>query len=112
MLVYALIVSITCMRPLAPRVCICPQYPLLVDDCPLNTPPLCLRLVLPLSQADLATEDSDPDTLPQKYYTVMIERIPANLRSAEKLFEYFEELFPGTDRYAQLLDSSLGQDSK
>jgi hypothetical protein len=25
----------------------------------------------------------------------MIERIPANLRSAEKLYEYFEELFPG-----------------
>ena len=48
-----------------------------------------------LSQADLASSDSDPDTLPQKYYTVMIERIPANLRSAEKLYEYFEELFPG-----------------
>ena len=46
-------------------------------------------------QADLASSDSDPDTLPQKYYTVMIERIPANLRSAEKLYEYFEELFPG-----------------
>ena len=46
-------------------------------------------------QADLASPDSDPDTLPQKYYTVMIERIPANLRSAEKLYEYFEELFPG-----------------
>jgi hypothetical protein len=27
----------------------------------------------------------------------MIERIPANLRSAEKLYEYFEELFPGEE---------------
>ena len=49
-----------------------------------------------LAQADLSnTEMKDPDTLPQKYYTVMIERIPAHLRSAEKLYEYFEELFPG-----------------
>ena len=48
-----------------------------------------------ITQADLASPDSDPDTLPQKYYTVMIERIPSNLRSAEKLYEYFEELFPG-----------------
>lgn len=48
-----------------------------------------------LAQADLGKESDHPETLPQKYYTVMIERIPAHLRSAEKLYEYFEELFPG-----------------
>jgi hypothetical protein len=48
-----------------------------------------------LAQADLGKASDHPETLPQKYYTVMIERIPAHLRSAEKLYEYFEELFPG-----------------
>ena len=36
------------------------------------------------------------DNLPQKYYTIMLEKIPAELRSAEKLVEHFEELFPGS----------------
>jgi hypothetical protein len=35
------------------------------------------------------------DNLPQKYYTIMLEKIPAELKSAEKLEEYFEDLFPG-----------------
>eukprot|EP01035_Chromulina_nebulosa_P020397 gene20397-26468_t len=34
------------------------------------------------------------DNLPQKYYTIMLERIPPDLRSAEKLYDYFTELFP------------------
>jgi hypothetical protein len=37
----------------------------------------------------------DPDTPPQKSFTVMIERIPNHLRSAQALFEYFEKMFPG-----------------
>ena len=36
----------------------------------------------------------DPDTHPQTYYTIMLENIPPELRSAEKLYEYFEEIFP------------------
>ncbi len=37
----------------------------------------------------------DPDTPPQKSFTVMIERIPSHLRSAKALYEYFNKLFPG-----------------
>jgi len=36
----------------------------------------------------------DPDTPQQKYYTVMIERIPPHLRSAEALYNFFNKLFP------------------
>lgn len=34
------------------------------------------------------------DNLPQKYFTVMLEKVPIRLRSADKLYEYFNELFP------------------
>lgn len=40
----------------------------------------------------------DPDTPPQKSFTVMIERIPSHLRSSQALFEYFEKMFPGLYR--------------
>lgn len=48
-------------------------------------------------QVDEVTDETatNPDILPQKEYTVMLENIPADLRSAEKLYEYFDELFPG-----------------
>ena len=42
-----------------------------------------------------ADEIDDPDVMPQKDYSIMLEYIPAHLRSEEKLFEYFDELFPG-----------------
>lgn len=48
-----------------------------------------------LVQADPDGPDLDPDTPPQKYYTVMIERIPGHLRSAAALREFFERIFPG-----------------
>ena len=37
----------------------------------------------------------DPDTPPQKYYTIMVERIPPEMRSAELLRKFFDKLFPG-----------------
>lgn len=37
----------------------------------------------------------DPDTPQQKYYTIMIERIPPHFRSAEALYTFFNNLFPG-----------------
>jgi len=37
----------------------------------------------------------DPDTPAQVYYTIMCEKIPVELRSADRLREYFEDLFPG-----------------
>ena len=40
----------------------------------------------------------DPDTPQQKYYTIMIERIPPHLRSAEALYNFFNHLFPGEVR--------------
>jgi hypothetical protein len=49
-----------------------------------------------LVQADPSSQqNSDPDTPPQKYFTVMVERIPAHLRSAALLKNFFEKLFPG-----------------
>lgn len=36
----------------------------------------------------------DPDTPPQKYFTVMVERIPGHLRSATALYKYFDKIFP------------------
>jgi hypothetical protein len=38
---------------------------------------------------------SDPDITPQKDFTVMIEKIPPELKSKEKLKRYFDDLFPG-----------------
>lgn len=37
----------------------------------------------------------DPDTLPQTYYTVMVENIPPSLRSAPTLRSFFEKNFKG-----------------
>ena len=37
----------------------------------------------------------DPDTPPQTYYTLMVEKVPINLRSAPALEAFFENLFPG-----------------
>ncbi len=37
----------------------------------------------------------DPDTPIQTYYTVMLEHLPSQLRTASQLFDYFETLFPG-----------------
>jgi hypothetical protein len=39
-------------------------------------------------QADPDGENLDPDTPPQKYFTVMLERIPPHLRSAQALYKY------------------------
>lgn len=47
-----------------------------------------------LVQSDPDTSITDPDTPPQKYYTVMIERIPSHLRSAKELTKFFEKMFP------------------
>lgn len=40
-------------------------------------------------------EDGDPETPVQTYYTVMLEKIPASLRSTTILKDFFERLFPG-----------------
>lgn len=40
-------------------------------------------------------KEGDTDTPIQTYYTVMVEHLPAPLRSAEPLFAFFEKLFPG-----------------
>jgi hypothetical protein len=45
------------------------------------------------SESD-GTSFKDPDTPQQKYYTVMIERIPPHLRSASALYQFFHNLFP------------------
>ncbi len=37
----------------------------------------------------------DPDTHPQTYYTVMLERIPADLRNEASLARFFDNMFPG-----------------
>jgi len=47
-----------------------------------------------LVQANPQDENLDPDTPPQKYFTVMIERIPTHLRSAAALHKFFDRLFP------------------
>ena len=39
--------------------------------------------------------EGDPDTPPQTYYTVLVENIPAKLRNNQKLYEFFNKLFPG-----------------
>ena len=48
----------------------------------------------------------DPATPQQAYYTVMVERIPAALRSVTRLRAFFENLFPN-DVYAVELASDL-----
>jgi hypothetical protein len=48
-----------------------------------------------LVQADPDSPQGDPDTPPQKYFTIMVERIPSQLRSAVELHKFFENLFPG-----------------
>lgn len=48
-----------------------------------------------LVQADPESSTADPDTPQQAYYTVMVERIPPQLRSADALNKFFEKLFPG-----------------
>lgn len=37
----------------------------------------------------------DPTTHPQTYYTLMVERVPRQLRSNPALFDFFDTLFPG-----------------
>ncbi len=37
----------------------------------------------------------DPDTPPQTYYTVMLERLPLSLQSSSQLLAFFQKLFPG-----------------
>lgn len=39
--------------------------------------------------------NGDPDTPPQTYYTVLVERVPSDLRSEPALRSFFEKLFPG-----------------
>ena len=39
--------------------------------------------------------EGDPDTPPQAYYTVMVEKIPPALRTAQELAAFFDNLFPG-----------------
>ena len=48
-----------------------------------------------LVQVYPVSEQADPDTPPQTYFTVMVECIPPSLRSASALREFFERLFPG-----------------
>jgi hypothetical protein len=47
-----------------------------------------------LVQANPDSPQGDPDTPPQKYFTIMVERIPGHLRSAAALYKFFEKLFP------------------
>ena len=49
-------------------------------------------------KADPDSPQGDPDTAPQKYFTIMVERIPGHLRSAAALYKFFENLFPGTTK--------------
>ena len=46
-------------------------------------------------QVDPDSPLTDPDTPPQKYFTIMVERIPSNLRSKASLEKFFDNLFPG-----------------
>jgi hypothetical protein len=52
-----------------------------------------------LVQADPDSPMTDPDTPPQKYFTIMIERIPSHLRSKAALEKFFENLFPGGQQF-------------
>lgn len=46
-------------------------------------------------RAEYFMQGGSPDTPDQTYYTVMVENVPAELRSSEALSLFFEELFPG-----------------
>ena len=50
----------------------------------------------------------DPDTPPQAYYTVMVEKVPTSLRSAQGLADFFDNLFPG-EVYSIQLAADLSQ---
>ena len=39
--------------------------------------------------------NGDPDTPPQTTYTIMVENVPTTMRSAPKLKDFFENIFPG-----------------
>jgi len=47
-------------------------------------------------------QKGDPDTPTQAYYTVMVEKIPASLRTAQALAQFFDNLFPGEVYSVQL----------
>jgi hypothetical protein len=49
--------------------------------------------------------NGDPDTPPQTYYTVMIEKIPSSLRSVPALTQFFEKIFPGEERQKKILST-------
>ena len=53
-------------------------------------------------------QKGDPDTPTQAYYTVMVEKIPASLRSAQGLAQFFDNLFPG-EVYSVQLAADLQQ---
>jgi len=62
----------------------------------------CIRRLIYLTQQynqETAVEggalSGDPDTPQQTYYTVMVERLPKELRSPQKLRNYFDDIFPG-----------------
>lgn len=48
----------------------------------------------------------DQDTPKQTYYTVMIERVPASLRSGPMLAGFFENLYPGNSNYLFIILSN------
>jgi hypothetical protein len=50
----------------------------------------------------------DPDTPPQAYYTVMVEKVPTSLRSAQAMADLFDNLFPG-EVYSIQLACDLSQ---
>lgn len=50
----------------------------------------------------------DPDTPPQAYYTVMVEKVPTSLRSAQAMADFFDNLFPG-EVYSIQLACDLSQ---
>ena len=54
-----------------------------------------IRRLQYLVQVDPDSPQTDPDTPPQKYFTVMVENIPSHLRSAQALEQFFDKLFPG-----------------
>ena len=54
-----------------------------------------IRRLQYLVQVDPDSPQTDPDTPPQKYFTVMVENIPSHLRSAKALEQFFDKLFPG-----------------
>lgn len=62
----------------------------------------CIRRLIYLTQQynhesalEGGTLSGDPDTPQQTYYTVMVERLPKELRSPQKLRNYLNEIFPG-----------------